>query len=535
MHNGSVIRASSVVGSLTMLSRTLGLARDVLMAAVFGTSPTMSAFVIAFRLPNLFRRLFGEGALSAAFVPVFTETLEHDGRPAAWALARKTLTLLAVVLLAIVLVGLGAAELLKHLLHGLTAPSDRATVWLEQARLVLPLFQILFPYMFFICMVALAMGALNALHQFAIPAFTPVLLNLVWIGTLVLVCPLFGSDRAAQVRVVAWGIIAAGLLQLAVQIPALTRRGFTPGLSFAWSDPKVKRVLLLMGPAALGMGVTQVNILIDTALAFFIGKQAPAALFYAERIVYLPLGLFAAAMGTVLLPVLSRHAARAEPERMRNTLNHSLRHLMFLVLPASVGLFVLARPIVRMLFEWRGFTPDSTTLTSVALRFYAPGLVAFSLCKVFVPAFYALQDTRTPVRIGLGVVALNTVLNLTFILTFPPHLKLAGLVLATVLAETVNALILASVFTAKAGSPGWRTIGASLWRVALAAAAMGATAHVVHRGLAQSAFIAGLNTKPGQILTVLLTISLSVAVYLAAALLLRCRELRDMRSAFRRA
>ncbi|MBN1670255.1 MAG: murein biosynthesis integral membrane protein MurJ [Kiritimatiellae bacterium] len=535
MNKSGVIRSSGVVSAFTMLSRALGLVRDILMAAAFGTSPAMSAFVLAFRIPNLFRRLFGEGALSASFVPVFSETLEKEGRPQAWALARRVMTMLGVVLLAVTAAGILLAAATLEWLPALRAALARrfpdaavdVHALADQAQRMLPLFQILFPYMLFVCLVALCMGILNSFRHFALPAATPVILNAVWIVALLATSPLFGAGREARIRGVAWGVLAAGAIQLAAQFPALVRRGYRPGLSFAWRDPRVKRVLLLMGPAALGMGLSQVNIMIDSTLAFFIADWAPAALFYAERLIYFPLGIFATALGTVLLPVLSQQAARADPDAIKATLNHSLRHLLFVMVPASVGLLVMAGPIVRMIFEWQDFDAHSSTLTTVALCFYAPGLVAFSVNKVFVPAFYSLQDTRTPVRVGVRMVGLNLALNLLFVLTWPLELKHAGLAFATVLSSAVGALILGRLFQKRLGSPGWHAILRSLARIVLAALGMALVTAGAYALLCRAT--AGLTSqKTGQVLAVGGSIAAGAVAYVLAACLLRCEEARDI-------
>jgi len=534
VNRGGIIRSSGVVGGFTMLSRALGLVRDVLMASVFGTSAAMSAFVIAFRIPNLFRRLFGEGALSSAFIPVFAEALERDGKDAAWSLARKIVTMFGLLLLGIVLLGVLLAGLARAGLPGpdpaaAGAAGSHGASLVAQARRVLPLFQILFPYMFFICLVALSMGVLNSFDHFALPAATPCLLNCVWIVALLALSPLFGPSQDQRIFGVAWGILGAGLVQLVVQLPALMRRGYLPGLSFAWRDARVRKVLLLMGPAALGMGITQINILVDNALAFFVGTWAPAALFYAERLIYFPLGIFATALGTVLLPVFSRHAARLRPDQIRATLNQSLRMLMFVMVPAAVGLLVLARPIIRLLFERHDFTAVSTMLTARALLFYAPGLVAFSLCKVFVPAFYSQQDTRTPVRIGIRIVGLNIALNLLFVITFPLYFKHAGLALATVLAETTNGVVLGYILHRRLGDPGWARIAGSILRVLGAAAVMGGAAWYLHAVLERVVCGTALHAKLAQAVAVLGTIGAAIVVYLLAAALLRCRELGEIR------
>jgi len=496
-----------------MLSRALGFVREILMAAFFGTSLAQSAFVVAFRIPNLFRRLFGEGALSAAFVPVFTRSLEKEGHGDAWSLAGRVVVLLGVLLALIVITG---ETVVSVVLNNMAVT--------EKATLVLSLLRIVLPYMLFICLVALCMAILNSFHHFLVPAITPVILNVIWILTLVLICPRFGATAGERIYGVAWGILLAGVVQLAVQVPILIRYGFKVRMSLVWQrDARVRDILLLMGPAALGMGVTQVNVFVDTMLALWIGEWAPAALSFAERLIYLPLGVFATALGTVLLPVLSRQAARAEPSEIRKTLNRSLRSLMFVMIPAAAGLFVLARPVIELVFQRGAFDEWSTILTARALRCYAPGLIVFGLYKVFVPGFYALKDAKTPVKVGLWAVFLNVLLNITFLLTLPLHFKHAGLAAATVLAGAVNVIMLARKLTLRAGSPCWPKVLRSWASVTVASGVMATCAFLTHRWLACLTFDAGLSSIIRQLLSVGGSIAAGLAVYGALTTLL-CRD-----------
>ncbi len=523
MDSRGVIRSAGTVGALTGVSRVLGLARDVLMAGMFGTSSAMSAFVVAFRLPNLFRALFGEGALSAAFVPVFVETLRRDGREAAWRVARQVFTLTALVLAALTLAGLAGVR------WGLARP-DLA----ERTRLVLSLLQIMLPYMIFICLAALAMASLNALHHFAVPAAAPSLLNLCLIAAVLFVCPRLGEDPSARIAGVAWAVLAAGALQLAVQLPLLARRGMRLRPLFDLSDRRLWRIVSLMGPAALGRAVTQFNVLLDSLLAVWIGAWAPAALFFSERLIYLPLGLFATALGTVLLPVFSGQAARADPAAMRRTLNHSLRLLLFVMIPAAAGLLALGVPLVELLFQRRAFGAESAVLTARALAFYAPGLVVFSLAKVFVPAFFALQDTRTPVRVGLVIVSANIALSILFMLTWPLSYRHAGIAFATVLAGTAQVLALGVLLHRRVGSPGWRAIGAGAARAAAAAAVMAFAARWVVSAAALRLAAAGRTGTPARAAAVAAAMAAGLLVYAAAAALLRSPELRELGRALAR-
>ena len=521
MENRHVIRFAFAVGGFTMLSRVLGMVRDVLTAGVFGTSLAMSSFVVAFRIPNLFRALFGEGALSSAFVPVFMDSRRNEGEAAAWRLARRVTTLVGVVLLGIVALGIA----------GMSVALGGAELG-EKAAAVLPLARIMLPYVFFICMAALAMAVLNSYRLFSVSAFTPALLNITWILSVLFIVPLVRGGAAAQIRALAWTVFAAGAVQLAYQVPALLRVGWRPGVDADWRDPRVKQVFLLMGPSALGLAVNQVNVMVNSMIALWVGAWAPSALFYAERLIYLPQGILATALGTVLLPVLSDFAAQKKHAEMREAIHHGLRTLLFVMTPAAVGLFVLAAPIVQMLLEHGSFGPQSTWLTARALSFYAPGLMVFCLAKVFVPAFYALQDTRTPVKIGLCGVALNFALNVTFAQTLPEYWKHAGLAFSTVIAEGFNGLMLAWFLRRRLGPFGLRGILGGLGRALAAAAAMAAVAWFAEREITTWLYVY-LPHKAAQIVGVPTAIALGAGVYFGLARACRFPELGFVAEALR--
>ena len=513
MENRNVIRFAFAVGGFTLLSRVLGMVRDVLTAGFFGTSLAMSSFVVAFRIPNLFRALFGEGALSSAFIPVFMDSRRNEGEDAAWRLARRVTTLVGVVLLGIVIFGIAGMGLARRW-PGLG----------EKAAAVLPLAQIMLPYVFFICMAALAMAVLNSYRKFSVSAFTPALLNITWILAIWFIVPVVRGGASAQIRALAWTVFAAGAVQLAYQIPSLLRVGWRPGLDVDWRDPRVKQVFMLMGPSALGLAVNQVNVMVNSLLALWVGVWAPSALFYAERLIYLPQGILATSLGTVLLPVLSDFAAQKQHAEMRAAIHHGLRTLLFVMTPAAVGLFVLAEPVVRMLFEHGSFGPQSTWLTARALSFYAPGLMVFCLAKVFVPAFYALQDTRTPVKIGLCAVSLNFTLNVLFALTLPLYWRHAGMAFATVIAEGFNGLTLAWFLRRRLGPFGLRGILGGLGRALGAAACMAAVAWFAEREITTALYV-GLPHKAAQIVGVPAAIALGVAAYFGLARVFRFPEL----------
>lgn len=523
MKGGKVIRSAGVVGSFTLLSRGLGMVRDIVIAYHFGTSLMASAFFVAFTIPNLFRRLFGEGALSAAFIPVLIETRTQEGEKAAWNMASKVVTLAVATLTAIAIVGVLLFSV------GLRTPGIT-----EKWMTTFTLARVMFPYVLFICLAALSMAVLNSYKHFSTSAFAPCLLNLILIAAMVVVFPILGDDSGDRAYVLAWAVLLAGIAQVAIQLPALKRFGCPFRFSSHWNDPRIRQILWLMGPAALGMAVTQFNVLIDRMLAMWIGGWAPAALFYSERMIYFPLGVIATAMATVLLPTFSSHAAEKNSAAMRETINHSLRHIIYIMLPAALGLLALAPVILETIFEWNGsFDARSTLLSARALRCYAPGLVVFSAAKVFVPAFYAMQDTRTPVRIGIYTVVLNLTLNIILILTLPTYWKHAGMAFSTVVSEAVGMAALGIILTRRVKNLHWGTILQSFNRCLLAALVMALAAWAAVQTLAP---MLGnrLPAKAAQLTTVGIAVSIGALLYFGLTFLLRSPELREIKSAIRR-
>ena len=513
MDNAKVLRAAGSVGIFVLFSRVFGFLRDMAMAAFFGSSPAMDAFVVAFTVPNLFRALFGEGALSASFVPVFTETQAKQGEREMWRFATHLFSILSLVLAGVVAAGILLATLAQAVL-----PLN------PRLELILDLLRIMLPYLFFICLTAYFSAMLNSLHRFVLPAATPVLLNLVMLAALWGVCPRLGAEGAGRITVVAWSVVLAGALQWGVQLPSLYRCGYRLRFAVNWRDSGVRRVVQLMGAAILGVGITQINVVLDRLIAVFIGEGAPSYLYYAERVLYLPLGLFATSLGTVLLPALSAYVAQGRRDQVLDTLNHALRNLMFIMLPAAVGLLVLAEPIVRLTFERGGFSAHTTAMTTLALRCYAPGLIVFSLLKVFIPVFYAHQNMLTPVRVGMLCTGVGLVLKL--LLMWP--LRHAGIALATVLSFGLDVAILAVLVHRRIGSPGWGLIALAVGRMALAAAVLGAVAFGVQTGLTHALADVAWPSVLRQALALGAAIGLGGAVYLALAAALRCPELGDL-------
>ncbi len=521
-----VLRSVSVVSLMTAISRVGGLVREMAMAYFFGTSALKSAFDIAFTLPNLFRRLFGEGALASAFVPVFSETLEKEGKGRAGLLAMRIVTLLITFLGLLTLGGI----LISFPVERALAPESR---WL----IPLPLMRIMLPYALLICVAALLSGMLNTVGRFAVSSLTPFLLNLVWIVTLVGLFPFLRNEPAFRIRVLSWMILFAGLAQILFQLPALSRSGFRFRLCFSGllRDEKLRRVLTLMAPAALGMGLIQINVCMDKLLAYWADAAAPAALEYAERIVYLPLGMFGTAFMTVLLPTFSRQVSRGDLVSVRDTLERAIRHLALIMAPCSAALVFLALPVIELIYSMKGgsFDHTSAVLSARALAAYAPGLLVFSFQKALTPAFYGLQDLRTPVRVSLFGLLLNFTLNVLCVGLLPHGWKHVGIAGATVFTSVVNGLTLAVILHRRLGTPRASALTGPVVRAIAAALVMALAAFYAHAATLRAALATGCPTKASQLLAIGVAVILAVAVYGALMMLLNRNELREMVGEFR--
>lgn len=426
-----LLKAAGLIGALTLVSRILGMIRDIASAGRFGTSWQWDAFIYAFMLPNFMRRLVGEGALSSAFIPVYAEITQKEGEKAAAHFGSIVFTLLFWGLLTFLAV---VEIVLWFLLKYFHLP--------PVAGLTAVLLQSLFPYLFFIALSALATGILNCHQHFFSPSLSPIILDLVWIAGVIWVAPWAASGPEDRVVWLAGCILISGLIQLGVQIPPLIHRGFRPRFVFDFRHPGLLRVGRLMPPAILGFSVMQINLLVDMTLGFWVGAGANSSLWYGNRLMQFPLGVFAIAMGTALLPAISHHTARQEIEEAKKALSFALRSVFFIIFPATVGLIVLRTPIVRLLFERGAFDAASTLRTSFTVLCYTIGLFAYSGQKLIVTGFYALQDTKTPMKVGAASLLLNIIFNL--ILMGP--MKEAGLALATSLSGIFNFFTLIYLF-----------------------------------------------------------------------------------------
>ncbi|ULA62645.1 MAG: putative lipid II flippase MurJ [Nitrospira sp.] len=450
----SVVKAAGLIGVGTFASRILGFIRDMVMAGLFGATAAADAFYVAFRVPSLLRELFAEGSMSAAFIPVFTEYHQQKTKREAWELASAVFTTLLTIVTGTVLIGIAATPVIVwYLAPGFHDDPAKLTLAIVLSR-------VMFPYLLFISLAALAMGILNSLRAFAAPAFSPLFLNVFMIG-----CALFLSPRLPEPIIgVAIGVVAGGAAQFAMQLPGLARRGFLFGWRFDPGHPGVRRIGRLMVPSLLGLSVTQINLTVSTILAsFFVG--GPTYLFYGMRLIQFPLGIFGVALATAILPTLSAQAARGAKDELRTTFGFGLRMILFIILPAMAGLILLRTPIVHLFFEHGTFTAHDTAETALAVLCYAVGLWAFGGVRIIVAVFYSLQDTTLPAISAAVAVAANIALSLALM----PLLGAAGLALATALAAMVNGGILIVVLNRRLGGVEWGSVGRSSLRVVLAA------------------------------------------------------------------
>jgi len=457
--NTRVTKAAVVVGSATLLSRILGLIRDIVIASFFGASLSSDAFFMAFRIPNLLRRLFAEGSLTISFIPVFTEYLTTKGRDEAFEMARSALRLVSVVLTACAAIGIVFAPLIIRII---------AWGWIDEPDkfwITVVLTRIMFPYIFFIGLVALAMGILNVLGHFAAPALAPVLLNLAVIGSVFLISP----HLEQPIISLALGVLIGGGLQLGLQVPFLKRMGFKFGGKTPWLHPGLKRVGVLMVPAVFGAAVYQISNFVDALLASFLPEGSVSYLYYADRIVQFPLGIFAVALATAVLPSLSRQAANDDMLGLKNTFGYAMRLIFFITLPAMLGLIVLREPIVALLFKRGAFDAESVRMTAYAILFYGLGLWAFSAVRIVFSTFYAMQDTRTPVVMA----SLSMVAKIGLSIILMRYLAHGGLALATSLASMLNFGLLIWALRKRLGPLGLRSVIRSIATSTLCALIMG--------------------------------------------------------------
>jgi putative peptidoglycan lipid II flippase len=516
-HDRRLFEATSVVGLMTLVSRITGLARDIAFSAWFGSGPLMDAFTVAFKIPNLLRRFFAEGAFSQAFVPVISEYRTHKSHAETRELVSRVAGTLGAGLFAVTLLGVVAAPLLILVFApGFVGNDGRFDLAVDMLRFTLP-------YILFVSLTALAGSVLNSYRRFAVAAFTPVLLNIVMIVFAGWVGPLLDRPELG----LAAGVFVAGVVQLALQLPFLRRLDLLPRPRLNFAHEGVRRIFKLMLPAIFGSSVAQISILLDTLIASFLVAGSISWLYYSDRLVEFPLGVLGIALATVILPRLSEQHALQSPETFSATLDWALRLVLVIGLPAAIGLALLAEPLLATLFLRGEFTQRDVEMAAASLRAYAPGLLGFILVKVLAPGFFARQDTRTPVRAGLQALALGMVLSGAFVLLLlrtgwaPAH---AGIAAATACSALVNAgLLFAGLKRQRVyrPRPGWVALA---WRVVVPSVVM---ALVVAGGLAAAGDWFGMSElKRVGVLAAL--VGGGAAVYFATCYLvgLRAREFR---------
>ncbi len=512
----ALLRSIATVGGYTMASRILGFARDILIAAYLGAGPVADAFFVAFKLPNFFRRLFAEGAFNAAFVPLLSARLAEAGKEAAQRFAARVMSVMVVFLFGFVTaLQIGMPWVMAVIAPGFT---DDA----EKFALAVDLAQTTFPYLLFISLVSLMGGVLNALDRFAAAAATPIILNIVLIGALLIVTPYVPTPGHA----LAWGVAAAGIAQFLWLIAVCRREGIRFALPRPRLSPRVRRLLRRMLPGAIGAGVVQINLLVDIVIASVLPTGAVSYLYYADRVNQLPLGVVGVAIGTALLPLLSRQLRTGDAAGARDSMNRGIEVALLLTVPAAAALLAIAEPIVIVLFERGVFDRAVSAGAAQALMAYAVGLPAYVLIKVLAPGFFAREDTSTPVRIAVVCVVLNIALSLVLI-QFIAH---AGIALATAISAWVNAGVLAWILRRRGHHATDARLRARLPRIVLSAAGM-AAALVAARMVAGPAFAGPVETR---IACLAGLIVLGLAIYAALAVLTGAARPADLKQALRR-
>jgi len=426
----NLLKALAKVGSMTFVSRILGFVRDTLIARVFGAGMLSDAFIVAFKIPNLLRRISAEGAFSQAFVPILAEYKSQRSFEETQGLVNRVATWLGIILVVVTLLGMLAAPFIVSFI----APGFRADA--AKMQLTVELLRITFPYIFFISLVSMAGGVLNTYNRFGIPAFTPV-----WLNVSMILAVLFFADHFDEpIKVLAWAVFVGGFLQLVFQIPFLKQIGLLPKFDFRRDDEGVWRILKLMGPAVLGVSVAQISLILNTVFASFLVTGSVSWLYYADRLMEFPTGVLGVALGTILLPSLSKAYAGKDDTEYSQLLDWGLRLTCILAAPAAVALAVLSAPLVTSLFFYGKFTPLDVAMTQQALIAYSIGLLGLILVKILAPGFYARQNIKTPVKIGVFTLVITQLMNVLFV--FVLDLQHAGLALAIGLGACINASLL---------------------------------------------------------------------------------------------
>lgn len=511
-----ILKSASIISLVTIVSRVLGYVRDQRISFLLGTSLSADAFVLAYRMPNLFRRLVGEGTVAASFIPVFTTYMRDSSSEQLWNFANRLFWTLGVVLAVLTVLGMIFSP---AVIQNFSSPQDKATSWAE----AITLNRIIFPYIFFAGLAALGMGILNSFHNFALPASTTALLNLsIIIFSTALVWRYFQSP-AISLTV---GVLVGGALQFLILVPQLVHRGMRFDFGISFSHPGIRSVARLMFPRFFGMGVAQINFFVDTffASAPRMPRGSLAALYVSDRVMELVLGGYAIAVATAILPMMSHQAAANDYEGLKRTLTFAVRIVAYITIPAAAGLMILREPIIRMLFQHGQFVAESTRLTARPLLYYAAGLPALACVKLIVPAFYSARDTKTPVIVALISFALNILLNIIFLEFLFKRFQNGGPALATVLATFFDFFTLFFIFRLRYGALGSIEIFRSICRITLCSALMGVACFVGNyyvKYTLQSAFFT-------QLLVFIGLIGGATLLYIGLTWIFRCPEIEEV-------
>jgi putative peptidoglycan lipid II flippase len=511
-----ILKSASIISLVTVVSRVLGYVRDQRISFLLGTTLSADAFVLAYRIPNLLRRVIGDGVVAASFIPVFTSYMKDSSSEELWSFANRLFWTLALVLAVVTVLGVIFSPIV---IQTFSSPQDRATSWAE----AIPLNRIIFPYVFFVGLAALGMGILNSFHNFALPAATTVLLNLsIIIFSTAMVWRYFHSPAIS----LAVGVLVGGALQFLILVPQLVRRGMRFDFGISFFHPGIRSVARLMFPRFFGMGIAQINFFVDTffATASRMPRGSLAALYVSDRVMELVLGGYAIAVATAILPMMSHQAAANDYEGLKRTLTFAVRIVAYITIPAAVGLMILREPIIRMLFQHGQFVAESTRLTARPLLYYAAGLPALACVKLIVPAFYSARDTKTPVIVALISFALNIIFNIIFLHFLFRRFQNGGPALATVLATLFDFFALFIIFRLRYGALGTIKIFRSIGKISLCAAIMGVACMVGNHYAnytVQSAFFT-------QLLVFIGLIGGATFFYIGLTWIFRCPEIEEV-------
>ena len=510
-----ILKSASIISLVTIASRILGFVRDQRVFFLLGTGPVSDALFLAYRIPNLFRRLVAEGAMTASFIPVFTSYMREHKREDVWDFANKLFWTLALVVAVVTVFGMIFSPFVVHIFGGANVNATQAV----------ELNRIIFPYLFFVALAALAMGILNCFHMFGLPAATPVILNVSTIAFTIAAVWKYFKDPVTSIAV---GMLVGGVLQFLIQVPALVQKGMTFNFGISFTHPAIRNVARLMIPRLFGIGIGQINLLIDTrfATAAIMPAGSLAALYLADRVMELVLGGYAIAVATAILPMMSHQAAANDYSGLKKTLTFSVRIVAFITIPAMLGLMILREPIIRVLFQHGQFLASSTRLTARALLYYAIALPGLATVKLVVPAFYSTRDTRTPVMVAGVSMLINIGLNVLFLNNAWLFSKVqnGGPALATGLACYFDFFALFIIFRLRHGRLGTKEIISSFSRIFLCSAVMAVacwfgmhyTQYTMH-----SRFLV-------QLLVFLGLLGGATGLYLLTAWIFRCREMEEI-------